>query len=112
MSEVATEKTARVIWKCRYTQCKHVFAFDYQRDTDFESEYLYRLLEDGTRRYLQDDFMGDLRCPLCTSYLPKGTRVNGHYSAKRACSARCLSATGPDCDCQCAGASHGANHLA
>lgn len=106
-----TEKTTRVIWKCRNVNCKHTFAFDYQRDMDFESEYLYRLLEDGTRRYLTDDFMNELRCPKCNSYRPNGTRVNGHYSAVHKCGGRCLSATGGNCDCQCGGKNHGANHL-
>jgi hypothetical protein len=27
----------------------------------------------------------------------------------RKCDARCMNATGPDCDCSCAGANHGAN---
>jgi len=109
---IETTKTVRYIYKCRYNQCKHVFAFDYELVS--ESRYgtiAYRLLEDGTKRYVTEDVNNGLRCPLCDSYLPKSTRVNGHYSEKRVCNARCLTATGGDCECQCSGKNHGANHL-
>ena len=36
--------------------------------------------------------------------------VRGTFSASKKCSARCKAATGHDCDCQCAGRNHGADH--
>ena len=34
--------------------------------------------------------------------------VRGVFSAKHKCSAKCLSATGHDCECECGGKNHGA----
>ena len=36
--------------------------------------------------------------------------VQGRFSAKHRCGARCLSATGTTCECSCAGKNHGADH--
>jgi hypothetical protein len=36
----------------------------------------------------------------------KTVAVKGHLSETR-CGARCTGATGPDCECECAGANHG-----
>lgn len=36
--------------------------------------------------------------------------VRGKYSAEIACNARCQSATGHNCECQCRGKNHGAAH--
>ena len=35
--------------------------------------------------------------------------VKGTYSDRQECGPRCQSATGPSCECRCAGANHGAN---
>ena len=37
------------------------------------------------------------------------TEVRGKFSAKHQCNARCMSSTGPACECSCAGRNHGAN---
>lgn len=112
MSTTSTEqKTVRVIWKCRYLKCKHIWAYDYLIDERFREHNEYRLLEDGSRQYLFNDIMNDLHCPECGGNLPNHTRVIGHYSPGKKCNSRCLNATGGDCDCQCAGKMHGANHL-
>lgn len=34
--------------------------------------------------------------------------VQGRYSAKHTCNAKCLSSTGPACECSCGGKNHGA----
>ena len=39
-----------------------------------------------------------------------GRPVEGRYSAAHKCGARCLSATGTSCECQCGGQNHGAGH--
>lgn len=36
--------------------------------------------------------------------------VKGVHNADKTCNARCVSATGMDCECSCAGAQHGAAH--
>lgn len=33
--------------------------------------------------------------------------VNGSYSESHKCDARCMNATGPNCECACGGANHG-----
>ena len=37
-------------------------------------------------------------------------RIEGHQNDAITCSAKCTSATGPNCECQCAGANHGSGH--
>ena len=37
-------------------------------------------------------------------------RITGIHSESIQCGAKCISATGPNCECQCAGANHGAGH--
>jgi len=37
-------------------------------------------------------------------------RLLGKVVADKACGGRCMSATGPSCECACGGANHGANH--
>src|SRR6266567_3987359 len=106
--ETTTEKTVRVIWKCRYTKCKHVWAYDYQLDSRNDE---YRILEDGSKRYLSSDHMNELRCPKCTCTLPNGTKVHGTYNAGHKCNKRCSSAKGDNCDCSCGGKLHGSDYL-
>lgn len=38
-------------------------------------------------------------------------RIDGKISDVHVCDARCLNATGPNCECSCGGANHGKNHL-
>ena len=56
-----------------------------------------------------EDWNGRLftRCICGGSVELKGIR--GFASTKK-CDARCLNAVGPDCECSCVGANHGANH--
>jgi hypothetical protein len=123
MATTATT-TFRAIFTCRNRNCKHIWALDYriegvdryglaygtrelkqgERPSDLDHHY-------GGRRSYSDDMSGALRCPGCGLNLPKGGRVDGHYSEKHVCGAKCMGATGPSCDCQCGGANHGANHL-
>ena len=34
-------------------------------------------------------------------------KVNGKFSRAHVCDVRCMTATGPDCECSCGGANHG-----
>jgi hypothetical protein len=38
--------------------------------------------------------------------------LKGRYVPEKACDARCMNATGPNCDCSCGGANHGHAHMA
>jgi hypothetical protein len=38
--------------------------------------------------------------------------LRGTRNADKRCDARCMSATGPSCECACGGANHGAGHEA
>lgn len=52
-------------------------------------------------------------CPTCgRNVLLTGHAVIGRYKADRKCDARCTSANGHDCECQCGGKNHGADHAA
>lgn len=39
-----------------------------------------------------------------------GVPIRARFSAGKPCDARCIYAKGPDCECSCAGANHGAGH--
>lgn len=39
----------------------------------------------------------------------RGTEITGRRTGHR-CDARCMFATGPDCECSCGGANHGIGH--
>jgi hypothetical protein len=39
-----------------------------------------------------------------------GRPINGKIKASVKCDGRCTGATGPDCECSCGGANHGADH--
>ncbi len=36
--------------------------------------------------------------------------VQGKFSTKHVCGAKCLASTGPSCECSCGGKNHGAGH--
>ena len=40
----------------------------------------------------------------------KMNAVRGTVNMNKGCDGRCMAATGPNCDCACGGANHGANH--
>lgn len=38
-------------------------------------------------------------------------RIEGTYNPQKSCDARCMNATGPNCECSCGGANHGGKYL-
>lgn len=38
-------------------------------------------------------------------------RINGKHNDSIKCNGKCINATGPNCECSCAGENHGAQHL-
>lgn len=52
-------------------------------------------------------------CPTCGASLRlMGQQIQGLYSEVAKCDARCTSARGNHCECQCAGKNHGSDHAA
>ena len=50
-----------------------------------------------------------INCKAC--HEPRAAKkVLGKYSAEHVCGAKCLAATGQQCECSCAGKNHGAGH--
>lgn len=50
-------------------------------------------------------------CPSCDKPVRMlGKLVRGKFKADKKCDGRCMAATGPNCECQCGGANHGASH--
>ena len=58
---------------------------------------------------LQDRVIFNLRCPACTVGWLGGTQIIGRVTDTK-CDARCMGATGPNCECSCGGKNHGAAH--
>lgn len=50
-------------------------------------------------------------CPTCCRVVSLiGHAIHGKHSESRKCDARCTSAKGFNCECQCAGKNHGADY--
>lgn len=49
-------------------------------------------------------------CPICGARLKQVAGVRGRVTDTK-CGARCTSAMGPNCDCECGGKNHGADHM-
>lgn len=93
----------RVIFRCANDACKP-WAFDYVLGS--KAFGVYRETEKGEKRFP----FNDTQCPTCGKRCGhKGMNyVEGQFSEKRRCDARCVNAKGPDCVCACGGANHGA----
>jgi hypothetical protein len=52
-----------------------------------------------------------LACPGC-GMARSAQAVQGKFSAKHVCNAKCMASTGPACECSCGGKNHGASHAA
>jgi hypothetical protein len=95
-------QAVRVIFRCRLRSCRHVWAIDYRAGP------WGNLWREGS------DFSQDWAkpCAKCSTTYARTGHVKGRYSAKHKCDPRCTGATGHNCECQCGGANHGADHLA
>lgn len=79
-------------------------------------EYQYACLTPDTKHHV--DKMGHyvtIPCPSGCQYYGQPMqivlkRIDGHYNEGIKCGAKCINATGPNCECQCGGENHGANH--
>lgn len=111
MTQIATgkghlelsERTVRFIYKCR--PCKVVKAIDRRY------ELSYWVDAAGKRGSVSDRLLSahiDPRCA-CGRYY-RVQQVKAALSEHQ-CDARCINATGPDCECGCGGKNHGNAYL-
>ncbi len=74
-------------------------------------ERVHVRIVDGVKVEGYDRFF--LSCPHCPANTYSGfvqvemRLLRGTYSERKECNARCMGATGPLCECSCAGANHG-----
>jgi len=115
MTQAVTPEIKRIIFQCKLKACKHIWAHDYQvvrkssgLSRSHDVLYFFRDVN-GKRITSADDY--STGCPNCHSRHVEGNVVKGTYSESYKCDARCMNAKGEDCQCQCAGANHGINHL-
>lgn len=89
---------ARVIRRCKRANCKHTWARDY------DALQRTRMNESGS--LVSSSHPAEWRCPSCGSASVDGSTVQGRQS-QHVCDARCMCATGHDCECSCGGKNHG-----
>lgn len=88
------QQTAAAIYRCRH--CEH----------QTKRPHVWRERFTRTR---QDQQAPASHCRTCNRSTA-GQAVRRRFSAAHRCDARCIYAKGPDCECSCAGANHGAGH--
>lgn len=109
-----------VIYRCRVKGCKHtvrrVFTdtgTEWSRGRYAREYTVYGFVLDHRFKLWTQALRYDGIIEPCpehgTAYL-SGKPVKGSYSEARVCDSRCMGAKGPNCDCQCGGANHGANY--
>jgi len=101
------EKQRFWIGKCR--ACKtatrgtsYGYSFHYAKDDPKRRGDVYT----GPTSYVLNDFALD--CRKCGRAI-HANEIRGRYNPNKKCTARCLAATGHDCECSCAGKNHGAS---
>lgn len=121
-----TDSAVHVIYTCprcrRAKRSGHARRLTYRVVVDgTRGYYLGRSFSEGTRRwYLAEQII--LQTPIRSAWVPSlacscgapmdGHRVEGRLNTAIQCNARCMGATGPNCECSCAGQNHGAAHAA
>lgn len=114
-----TERTRAFLGKCPH--CKTALRRDFPVYTRLEQHcldtYPYPRHERHTARAMAEDGT-ELRwwhgkvivpCPACGQTIQL-TKIDGAVNPSIRCNARCLSATGPHCECACGGENHGGQH--
>lgn len=66
--------------------------------------------DDGHGNRLDVHGFTGVPCLPCGHKMTKVAEVEGTYSDRKTCDARCVNAVGPSCECSCGGMSHGAGH--
>lgn len=115
------QSTGHAIARCKAKACNTVRRVGFTVETT-QRAYLGRLVEtqtvsvDGGRVTAVRDrhalecalYRHAGTCPVCSGAATVKT-IRGVLVADKACNARCMGATGPSCECSCAGQNHGAN---
>lgn len=98
---------ARMIYTCRNKACKKSWTVDYPERHTYSMGYGrtggYAFRVAGDRR-IQMGF--DHKCASCGREHARGNVVRG-FKTDHVCDARCMNATGPNCECSCGGKNHG-----
>lgn len=111
--ETIAAETVRVLYRCR--QCEHrsgharLWRVTFRHTTDRTDGFQHHLWTnaDGTTHRSADAPTSTCRgCQRPT----RGAVIRGHFSAAHRCDSRCIYAKGPDCECSCGSANHGAGH--
>lgn len=105
------------IGRCKHKGCKHatrVADSAVQELDSYRKRHDVLITADGaeydrTRPFILNGMHVCARCPEHGVY--RLAFLQGQFSEKHECDARCMAATGPNCDCSCGGANHGANHV-
>lgn len=113
-----TTNTLRRIYVCKFCKSAQTVDHKIQSTQNFYANGIpsYRdisAIEEGEKLPMSRLDAKYSHCPKCkangiTSYR-KVVQVKGHKSEHQ-CDAKCMNATGPDCDCSCGGANHGGAH--
>lgn len=110
------------VGKCRTKGCRHATRVDWHDVQQLDSDRWATSARSGERVLLTPDgasydhdhpFMlnGVAVCARCPDHgVFRLSLLRGRYVEARMCDARCMNATGPNCDCSCGGANHGASH--
>lgn len=111
-----SETITRIIYRCQ--RCRQTVRVDYPTlvkrhyyavmDQVFQAqrqgvrtEHVF-ILPDGRESFWLPPHL----CPTCSRVMGR-TAIEGRLNPNVKCSGRCTSATGPVCECACAGANHG-----
>lgn len=108
MEENPTNKTKRLTCRCVNPGCK--FHFTVEIEYIFTGWNYDRWGNKSYPSYRPAKYFSYLHCPKCKS-IAFSKEIKGKFSPDHKCSARCTSALGADCECQCAGENHGIDHL-
>ena len=131
MTELAATKTTEtathVLYSC--SRCKHVERHSYS--TVVETSYYWRHEPSGFKSMAQrtraiyqyssgasGESLPSLTCPSGCGALQEGESgmpmqrqaIKGTVNMAKQCSAKCMAATGPTCECSCGGDNHGGRY--
>ena len=100
-----TATTLHPRYRCRGDRTLHRIPEGYA--VDMQDGTQGRVYRKGTGRLSNGRYV-DRDYQTCHGKLVAPVNVTGKYRAGVACSKRCVSAIGDDCECECAGKNHGA----
>ncbi len=107
MATAVATQTTRIIFRCNCKDCKHVWAYDYERDAHIRT---WQAAPEDTNQHPFSTPQNDKRCPKCGHLNVKASEVIGTVNGKP-CDERCLNATSHICNCRCGGKQHGKGHI-